>query len=157
MDKYRRQLFLDIGQEEMQNYNHWEKENKWGPYYQCPGCLEVISRLWHREGTQKDSQVILLSWGDRLEFSKGEVATICGQSSVEKETIQRKNHRNLQRGLWVWLTDMLHMKRVKFYEAGQKQFPECTRQTLKVTLTVCSSCPCVTPFLWILVEPVTYF
>lgn len=34
--------------------------------------------------------------GQRLEFSKAEVAKTCGQSCIEEEAIQRKNHRNLQ-------------------------------------------------------------
>ena len=39
------------------------------------------------------------------------------------------------------------MKRVELYEAGQKQFPECGRQTLKVAPVVWCPCPCVTPSL----------
>lgn len=144
----------------MQNCNHWEKENKWGEYYHSPGCLEIISRLWYRKGDPQGQH------GDfaelrrqRLEFSKAEVA----KQFVGRVPKKRKLHKEriteicIEVSLSLWLSDIPHMKRVKLYEAGQKQFPECGRQTLKVAPTVWCSCLCVTSSLWAWVEPVTYF
>lgn len=41
----------------------------------------------------------------RLGFSEAEVATMYGQSSKEQEATQRKNYRNMQRGLFESLAE----------------------------------------------------
>ena len=49
--------------------------------------------------------------------------------------------------LSLWLNDIVHMERVKVYEAGGKQLPECGRESLQVAPMLWSSCTCVTPSL----------
>ena len=51
----------------------------------------------------------------------------------------------IELSLSLWLNDILHMERVKIYEAGEKQLPECGRESLHVAPMVWSSCTCVTP------------
>lgn len=140
----------------MQNCNYWEKESKWGEYYHCPDWQFLDCCIGR--GTPKESMAILLSWGNRLDFSKAEVATICGQSSTEDKATQRKNYRNLHRGIFESLAQW-HSAHEK-----NKTLWDWSKTISWTWQTVSQSGPyglefmplCDSLSLWVWVGPVTY-
>lgn len=68
--------------------------------------MEVISRRGYRERDPQREHGDFAEWrGQRLEFRAAEVAAICGQDSIEEKAAQRKNYRNLHRGLFESLAE----------------------------------------------------
>ena len=144
----------------MQNCNYWEKESKWGEYYHCPDWqfLAISRRLHRKRDPQREHGDFVELRKQRLDFSKAEVATICGQSSTEDKATQRKNYRNLHRGIFESLA--------QWHSAHEKNkiLWDWSKTISWAWQTVSQSGPyglefmplCDSLSLWVWVGPVTY-